>query len=446
MATATATVPTTGQLAAMTPAQQQAYLSSLAQSDPQSAAQAQAQLASYRQQMNALYLTKSVRKRAIAPYNGGGTTSTYAAGTTLTHNFPTASGAYALELVIEVDIKFTPTASTGLAWTAAGAYAWFTEIDVLFNGKQAAIRPYFLKVLDQFRRAQWLPYAQVLSGLSAVSDITSSVASAQPTLTSASAAVSKFYFRIPLNALYYLSPVGALPIQGSGTQAQVTLQCASTLIAQYADPMLVPLTSTSASPTCTLDSTEKTIKVMVIYCDGTNFDSPSPYSLDLVGQPTAQYIIDQQLSPLVAGSVQGQRIVSLLQHYVAVSVIIDGNQSSNFALTTNMTIIKLDQDSARQNTFYQYGLNNTTVYDFFEQIRHVFGQDFDQGVIPWTYAPAFNQPNPNNGMGQQVLNMTAGGWTDVTPGVQVTSVSSTNFTPRIETYLLSLNPAGLVQA
>ena len=155
--TSAAPVPTAASLTSMTASQQQAYLQQLAQSDPASAAAAQQQLAAYTQQQNAIYLMKSVRKRAVCPPNGGGITSNYGAGLLLTYNFPTASGAYAKELVIEVDIKFTPTASTGLAWTAAGAYAWFTSIQILFNGTQANIRPYFLKVLDQFRRAQWLP-------------------------------------------------------------------------------------------------------------------------------------------------------------------------------------------------------------------------------------------------------------------------------------------------
>lgn len=435
------------QLLAMSPSQQQAYLNSLSPADQ---ATAQQSLATYVKQINAgntQYLQQSIKKWAVCPPTGGGTSATYASGTTLNFNFPTAGGAFLSEIVIAVDIKFTPASgsSATYGWTPAGAYAWFSEIDVLFNGQQIRTRPYFIKVLDTIRRKLWLPYQQVLSGLNADSTTTNTIAAAQPSLTGGSAATSKFYIHVPMQ-LHPLSPIGMLPMQGQGTKGQINLVCASTLGAANPDPMLVPINYTGGSGNgITLDSTEKTITVFAIYTDGTNLGSKSPLPLHLEHLPTAQMIIDQQLTSLTSGTLLRQRISTLLKHYYAVSVIIDGGQSTAFAATSNIAQIELDQDAAGQNKFWLYGTpNNTSFLTYQDTIRRIYGQDLDAGVVIWADATQFGTVDPDNRDGHQVLDMTSGHWTDVNYGVQVTTATSSNFTPRVETFLWSLNDAGLV--
>lgn len=437
---------TPDQLLNMSPAQQNQYFSQ----QPDGGAAAKAQLAQFKQAINnanTQYLQQSIDRYAVCPPTGGGNTATYAAGTTLNFNFPTAGGAFLRELEFVVSIAFTPATGTSATygWTPAGAYAFFTEIDVIYNGQQARVRPYFLKVLDQIRNKMWLPYGQVLSGLNANSTTTTNVAQAQPTLTGGSAATSAFRFRMPLQ-LQRWSPVGMLPMQGQGTKGQINITTAATLGAANPDPMLVPINYTGGSGNAITLGTA-TVQVNAIYNDGTNMNSKTPLSLNLANLPTAQYIIDQQLNPLTGGTLLRQRISTLLTHYIALSVIIDGGQSTAFATPGNITQLELDQDAAGQNKFWVFGTpNGTTFYDYAERIRHYYGQDLDVGVILWVNALQYNSIDIDNQNGNQPLNMTSGAWTDVNYGVQVTTATTTNFTPRVETYLFSRNDAGLVLA
>lgn len=452
MATATdSQLLTPQQLFSMTDAQRNAYYASLS---PDQAAQEKAALQNYIRQVsdaNRAYLQQSVDKYAVCPAAGGAVSNVYAAGATLNYNFPTAGGAYIREFEILFDIKFTPATGTSAtyAWSAAGAYAWVSEIDIVYNGQQARIRPYFLKVLDILRYKQWLPFAQVLSGLVADATTNANVSQAMPALTGGSAAVSKFRVRLPLQLMRW-SPVGMLPTQGQGTKGQINLICASTLVntgaANQADPMLVPIVWTGGTgPAITLDATEKTITIFAIYNDGTNFGSKTPLALHLEGLPTVQYVIDQQLNPLTAGTIVRQRITTLQKHVVALSVVIDGNSATAFCATSNFVEIELDQDSAGQNRFWVYGApNNTTLFDYYERFRNLYGQDLDPGNILWVNALHYNAVDTDNTNGTQILNMSPGNWTDINYGLQVTSVSTTFTTPRVETYLFTINDAGLV--
>ncbi len=448
--TPTATLLTPDQLSKMSTTQQQAYLAGLT---PDQATAERTALANYHRQMvssNTTYLRKSYEKYAICPPNGGGVSATYASGTSLVFNLPSAGGAYLKELIVEVDIKFTPATGTSATygWTPAGAMAWFSDININYGGQTLHhIRPYFLKVMETIRFKQWLANASVLSGLGADSTTTGLLSQAQPTLTGGTAAVSKFRFRIPMQ-LQKNNPIGLLPIQGQGTAGQITLTTAATLGAANPDPMQVPINYTGGSGNgITLDSTEKTITVKALYVDGSNYENKQPMSLSLDGLPASMYVVDQPLNNLTSGSVQRNRITSQMVHYLAASVIIDGVQSTAFTTEANVTSIELDQDAAGQNKFWYYGAgNNTDFANYLERIRHTFGQDLDMGVILWTDATQFGTVDADNADGTQVLDMRAGHWSNVNYGVQVGSVSTTNFTPRIETYLFSMNDAGLIVA
>ena len=445
MSAPTATL-TPDQVMSLTPAQQNAYFAG----QPDGGANAKAQLSQYKMavnQANLEYLQKSIDKYAVCPPTGGGNTAAYTAGTTLNFNFPTAGGAFLRELEFVVSIAFTPAtgSSATYGYTPAGAYAWITEIDIIYNGQQARIRPYFLKVLDTLKRAMWLPYNQVLSGLTSNATVTTNLAQAQPALTGGSAALSQFRFRVPLQ-LQRWSPVGMLPMQGQGTKGQINVQTAATLGAANPDPMLVPINYTGGSGNGITLGTA-TIQINAIYNDGTNMLSKQPLALNLANLPTSQYIIDQQLNPLTSGTLLRQRISTLLNHYVAMSVVIDGGQSTAFATPGNIAQLEFDQDAAGMNKFWLYGSQNgTTYYDYAERIRQLIGQDLDMGVILWVNALQFNGIDADDHNANQVLNMTSGAWTDVNYGVQVTTATSSNFTPRVETYLLSRNDAGLVLA
>lgn len=437
-------VVTSAQLAGMTPQQRSAYLASL---DPAAQAQAMQDYSGYQTQMNAVYLANSVEKIGTCYPASGGITQNYAVGQTLVYNFPTASGAFAKDLLITMSLNFTPATGTSAvyAYTPSAPYSFFNEIQILFNGTQARIRPYLMRVLEMMRSRQNPPPGQVPSSANAVATITTNVATPAPTLTGGSAAQLTQIFRIPLNVLHQLSPIGMLPIQGSGTKAQVLLLCASAVLGP--DPMFNSIYAVSGSGHAITFNAGSTVKVEVVYMDGSNMTSPVPLSLDLTGVPTAQYMIDTPLTPLAASITQRQRIAVLLEHYYVVAVVIDGNQSNKFAAVSNITSIELDQDSIGQNKFFYFGVaNNVSIYDWYEYMRHVFQQDFDEGVIVWVNAEAYGQENPDNRIGNRALNMTAGGWTDVHHGYLLTTVNGLGtVTARVELYLISMNRAGLVQ-
>jgi hypothetical protein len=441
------------QLAAMAPADQNRYLASLS---AQEAAQERAALNAFVQSIaasNQNFLRKSLDHRAICPPSGGagGTSALYpTAGGSLQFNMPTAGGAFIRELEIAVDIKFTPATGTSAtyAWTPAGAFAWFSDIILSLGGTDLHhTRPYAMKVLDTIRRGGTLPYNQVLSGLNADSTVTSNIAQAQPAMTGGTPAISKFRFRVPFQQ-QRLSPVGLIPAQGQGSKGVLTLQCPSTLGAANADPLATPILYTGGTGNgITLDSTERTVTVYAIYNDGTGMEQKAPLTLNMNGVPTMQHLMDQQLNPFTAGTVMRQRLTILQKHFVAMSVIIDGLQSTSFSTAANITSIELDKDAAGNNKFFYYGAaQNTSYYDYATEKRRIFQQDLDTGVVLWTHALSANSNNPDNNNGTQVLDMRAGHWPEVNYGVNVASVSNTNFPARVETFLFAENDTGLVVA
>lgn len=442
-ATQDAPVVTAAQLAAMTPDQRSAYLGTL---DAQQAAQVQAQLVDYKTKSNARYLAQCVEKIAFCPPVAGGITQPYAAGSSLLFNFPTASGAFAYDLIVTLALTVTPATGTSATYAlnAAGIWALINEIQILFNGTQARIRPYIVKEYDILRgKSAASPFGSTILAGQSVASIQSYLNSGTA-LTVGSGNTWNLVFRIPLNALHMHSAIGMLPIMGSGTKAQVNVILPSGALG--VDPLLQAVAPTGGSGNAV--TVTGTVKVEVAYHDGTHLGNPTPMNLDPTGIPTCQYIFDTPLTPLSAGLIMRQRIASLLQHYYVFGIIIDGNQSNKFAAVTNIQALELDQDSVGQNKFFQYGTaNNVSVYDFYERLRRTLQQDVDEGFIPWVAAEIFGQENPDNRLGGQVLNMTAGGWTDVHHGYQVGTVGGVGgIAPRVEMYLISLNPQGLVLA
>jgi hypothetical protein len=428
--------PTTAQLAGLTPQQKQAY------SDQLDAASVAAATDAAKRQANAAYLANCVDHVATCPPAGGGITLPYTAGATLTYNMPTAAGGYAKELLFTLNLTVTPASGTSATYalTAGAPWSLINEIDLLLNGAQVRCRPYFLKeYASMLYRGAPFP-SQTIGSANSIPAINTALGSTYPIVVG-SGNTWNFVFRLPLNALHKLSAAGCIPIMGSSTKSQVVIQLNPNLLGP--DPLLNVLYATGGSGNAV--TATGTVKVECIYNDGTNMTSPTPMSLDISG-PTCQYIIDTPLNNLVGNIVQRNRITSLLQHYYVVSVIVDGNQSNLFAATTNVLQLEMDQDSVGQNRFYMYGQNNVSINDFWERIRRIWGQDFDQGVIPWVVAESYGQENPDNRMGNQALNMTAGGWTDVNLGYMLGSVNGLGtVVPRVETYLISLNPEGLLQ-
>lgn len=401
-----------------------------------------AQLQAAQKSANWDYLRKAIQKYAVCPpAAGAGINQTYVAGQTLIYDVPTANGGYLDEILVECSLTVNPATGTGATYALNAGAPW-TLIDTViveYGGTQVKLRPLFLKYLAELMGYERSFPEQVNSGQS-VSFVSTSVWGSPFALTTATNNPWNFWFRIPLRLLPR-SAAGMLPIMADSTRAQIKLVLASA--ADGPDPILNTILGANTGHAVTVGGT---IKVAGIYRDGTNLASPQPVVLNLDSEPTVQYVIDRQLNPLTAGSILRQRLDTKGHHLYVLSIIVDGNQSSKFAADSNIAGIELDQDFAGQNAFFRFGVqgSNVNFIDYRERFRTFLGQDIDEGVIPWVPGPAFYGLNPDNQEGGSYLNTLPGGWTDVSYGVQVTSVSSATITPRVETFIATVNPMGLV--
>lgn len=425
-------------------------MSSAAPSKAQ-AAQAQAAAQNKQHQNNLQYLRTCIRKQAVCPpASGAGINQNYAAGQTLIYDVPTAQGGWLESFLVQVSLTVTFAAGTSAvqALTKAAMFGLFDSYQVEYGAVQQRMRPYFLRPLMQLHRyGQALqdqgvgtsPYYNLVAGRTTLlKTATPGVATGANTWTDT--------WRVPLRWIPR-SPAGMLPIQGDSTRCQFKLICTPNIV-NY-DPLLgavYPVSGTGQAATFS-----GTVSVVAEYRDGTNLISPKPLSLDMSGLPTCQIYLDRQLNPLTAGTILRQRIDTKLQHIYVLSALIDGVQSTDFATDANITAMELDQDFAGQNAFYRYGVNGsnlTTTQWPIEKLRNEYGvgQDLDQGVIPWVMGPSDLSDNADNLEGASFLNMMSGGWPDASYGVQVTTATTTNMTPRVETVVVCANPVGLVAA
>lgn len=432
---------TAPEIAAMSPSQRAAYMASLD-------AGQQAAVSSARQLMNHHYMVRALRKIAVCPPTAGGITQNYVFGQQLVYNMPVATGGFAKELLITLNVNLAFAAGTGATYAlnASAPYGLIDTLNVLYNGVQVRMRPYLIKILKQIKGFERPQPGLVIAG--------TSDATIGGNLASASFAVTSgtnnwlLVFRVPLNALHELSPAGMLPIQGSSTQAQIQINCQTQ--AMGGDPLL-NVTAALAGTGNAVTVSSGTVKVEAVYTDGQNLQSLTPVVLDLISQPavpTCQYIIDTTLSPLSTGSVQRQKIQALLEHFYVVCCVIDAQQSTKFSTPANIAGFELDEDPVGQNKFWAYGTGtNQSIYDYYEYIRNTFGQDLDEGIFVLAAGPQTNQMNPDNGDGAATLNMLPGGWTATTHGWQVNATGAVaGVTPRVETWLVSRNPQGLLLA
>ena len=417
------------------------------QGQPQAHDQAAMQAAVIAQ--NRAFMRGSLERVAYCPVTGGsGTTAAYSPGTTLYFDLPVVGSGYAKALLITYNVYFQLTNSGTYTVNAAAPWNIFSEIKLDYGNTQVRTHPYFLKVMDQLTGFQTGQRNQVLAGNND-NTISSNIVGSTPIVADGSTWnqwTGKMLLR--LNALGEDSVPGVLPIMGVGNKPQLKLTCSPAVVGN--DPLLNPISNTS-SGACTVGSSSthtSVINVDCIYLDGTNMAGPAPLQLNLAGEPTVQYIWDAALTPFAANSIQRQRVITLLEHWYMVSLVIDGAQSNTFATLSNLTGFELSPDGTGQNVFKNWNIsNNISIYDYFDrEIRRVHGQDLDPGVIVWVDAPGKGIVNSSNRNGHQVLNMQPnGGFTAATHAYQVGSVTTTTsgLTPRVETFLVSMNYDGL---
>lgn len=398
---------------------------------------------------NRAFMRGSLERVAYCPVTGGsGTTAAYTPGTTLYFDLPVVGSGYCKALLITYNVYFQLTNAGTYTVNAAAPWNIFSEIKLDYGNTQIRTHPYMLKVLDQLDGYQNGQRNQVLAGNNDA-NIAANIVGSTPIVADGSTWNQwQGKMLIRLNALGDDSVPGVLPIMGVGNKPQLKLTCASAVIGN--DPLLNPISNSSTGAVTVGSSSTHTsvINVDCIYLDGTNMAGPAPLQLNLAGEPTVQYIWDAALTPFAANSIQRQRFITLLEHWYVVSVVIDGVQSNTFATLSNLTGFELSPDGTGQNVFKNWNIsNNISIYDYFDrEVRRVHGQDLDPGVIVWVDAPGRGVVNADNKNGHQVLNMQPnGGFTAATHAYQVGTVttSTSGLTPRVETFLVSMNYDGL---
>jgi hypothetical protein len=251
-----------------------------------------------------------------------------------------------------------------------------------------------------------------------------------------------------LNPLGEDTVPGVLPVSGVGNKPQVKLTCTPNFIGQ--DPLLNPISPVAGTGHAA--TVTGTINVDMVYLDGTNMDSTTPLTLSWQNEPTVQYYWDTPLTPFSSNVIQRQTISTKLKHWYVVSIIIDGTSATKFAQLANITGFQIGPDQVGQQSFQTWNIsNNVSIYDWFDRmVRRPFGQDLDDGVIPWVAAPSRNVVDASNRNGVQSLNMYPGGFPAATHSYQMSAVGTQTTidgfgpaTPRVETFLISENSAGL---
>lgn len=455
---------TPAQIANLPPAQQQAYMKSLTPSEQQLVAQ---EIANQKTANNRAFLRKAIERQAYCPVAGGsGNTAVYSSGTTLVFDLPVMGGGYAKGLLVRYNINYTPATGTAAAYSfnAAAPFNIFQELQLVYNGAQVRTHPYIFKVLDQVQGYGKYPQGNgVAANMQNIAAINTQLGVNAPaagaisnqqvpaSITAGSANTLQGFMFVPFNAIGLDTVPGLLPIMGVGNKPQLKLVCASSFMGN--DPLLNPIYASggTAGWGVTINNTS-TVSVDVIYQDGTTMSDPNGVAMDLTTEPTLQYYWDTPLNPLNSGLLQRQHISTLLEHWYVISVLIDGQTAGQFSTIGNITSFQLSADSVGQLNFYSYNVaNNIPVYDYYDRIvRRVHGQDLDQGVFLWVDAPCRGILDADNRNGQQVLNMQPGGYPAATHAYQVSGVGGltptdggAKATPRVETFLISMNYNGL---
>ena len=415
----------------------------------------QAQLQQFMQEYQAQQAAQALRKQdldfmrsleqiAYCPITGGqGATANYVVGNTLYFDLPVVPSGFAKGLLITYNLTVTPATGTGAAYAVNKAAPWsiFSEMQIQYNGTQARTHPYFLKVQDMLKG--WLRGAQnaVLAGNNDSTIAANVVGSTPIVVNTGNSWQGKIYF--PLNAISDDDVAGILPASGAGTHAQLKLTIPSNFMGN--DPLINPVATTAGTGAAV--TATGTINVDMVYLSGINMDSPAllPPPPSVYG-PTLQYYWEPSGTPLLAGAMSRFIIQNKMEHWYVVSLIIDGNQSSNFCNLSNINAFELTGDPTGSQKLKSWNVsNNISIFDYFDRdIRRRVGQDLDPGVIVWAAAPIRGTVDASNRLGMQKLNMYPGGYPTATVGVNVASVGSpSGYSPRVETFLLSRNKQGL---
>lgn len=393
--------------------------------------------AQQRAAQNAQFMSLSYLQTALANAQNG---NAYQAGQALNFDAPVMPGGYLerVTLSVALTVDYTPAGSNPtISLNAGGIWNVLNQVNIKFGETQVSIHPYFQHVFNQMRGFNRPDATKTVGNQNA--DIQSMIYSA-PTLNSG-ANTWLFDVDIPLNSVHPNAVNGLLPLGQTGTKVQIQAVPASSFVG--ADPLQNVI---STNGTVTVSGT---VNVTVSFRDFKSFATLQQLQPDLTGLATVQTIKPAEINPLTAGSVNFRSLTNPYPVVRAVSVVIDGQSSGTFCSASNINTLELDQAENTNTAFFRY--TSTTgsggMARFYNEIRRTYGQDYDDGVLPWFNAPVNNVSNPSSLGGNAFLDLTSAGYPAARLGVGVNNVSSANqITPRVVSYLQILNPQGITLA
>lgn len=447
MATATAqapSIPSVSELAAMPASSRESYFQGI--NDPDARKAQRAQYRAYCKRMNQHFLEACFDKRAVCPPatgGGGANSQNWSSTSPMVWMAPVADGAFIRELEFQFSLTVT-TATTGgtFSWNAGAPYNLVQDIIIELNNTQVKVPLLLYKYLSIMRGYNMPAPGQLNSNANlSVAAIRSANYTFSAIVTGANTVT--FRIRVPLNNGHRKSAAGILPSMSDSTRAKITLVPSSALLGP--DPIISPVSVAGGSGNSV--TVAGTVKCEAIYQDGSTLWSDRRLRLLLDEEPTVQQVRDLILQPLGSGTIQRQKLSVLNQHYYVISIVVDGQQSTKFATEGNLQYFALDRDQVGANHMWAFGSGqDCDVIDFYNRFADAFGTDLDEGVIPWVFAPVDQTLPGEAGLndGIRVLNMRPGGYVNMTHAYQVGAVGAVSgITPRVETYLVTLNPDGL---
>lgn len=394
-------------------------------------AQAAAKAKQQQQQQNDMFMQLSYETPILADAQNGNTYQV--GGNPLNFNVPIVPGAYLTRLTIRqtLTVNYTPAADSPEATlTAAGELASFQNVVVQFGNKQIEVHPYVAKVLADLagynRNETNMPV-----GLSNP-DIQSMLYTS-PVLNTGNN-TWQYDVDIPLTLLHPMSVNGILPISGTGTRVQISLQPTASFVGS--DP-LQNVIDTNGTVTVT-----GTVQVVAWYRDWQSMATRTSLSPNLTGMSTVQVIKPQSISPLTAGTPNYMRLTNPYPFVKIINLVIDGQQSSKFVSSaSNIELYEIDKAENTSSAFVKYDSTNGGIQNLYKEYRRRYGRDFDSGVVFFD-STSQNTANASNQNGRAYLNLTPNGYPAARQGFQVGQVG-TVCTPRVETWGVIINPLGI---
>ena len=386
------------------------------------------------------FMRHSKRYPVPCPVQGGGFSASYVPGTAIVFEMPTVPNGYATAIKLSYALTVTLATGTGATYqkTAAAPHSAVQEVLVTLGNSQARLHPYISKVLGQLRGRSGAQYGVVNAGQD-LSSLDSALFNSLPVVAGAN--TWTFQEQIPLNPIAADDPRGLIPLSGVGNQPTVTVTPAATF---YGTDPLQNSVAALAGTGNALTSVTGTVTCEIIVLDGDTTLDTNIRSLDLTGYSTMQYTKEPEQQNLLSAALYRAKINTLLKHWYMITLVIDGQSPAKFCDDTNIQIIQLSKDQTGNNNWWNFGQVNTSVNDLYGELRYGQQQDLDHGVIPFVKAPHEGINDPSNRSGSLYLNMMNGGFPAATYAIQVgTATNANGINPRLVTYLVSENPAGL---